>query len=299
MLNIDIDFYTYTINHPEYLKATYNNFVKYCQNYDLSRSTLYLNIDPYPNQNQQNIEQIISIANSFFGNVICRIPTKCGITEAFYWGMNQIKTDYFFLLYCFVTHSGKCIKRAFDLEKMYNSLSQDTQSCQICLITSNEKYINYLTCCPTLWKYNYIKNVYLKYANVHIQERYALRELALLENIKGLHYDIDIPGKYYSDTLKDFNKFEYQLGYPIIQNISSDVEIQNIIHNNGEWHQKTYQLYKHKKNVNKKTLHNLFKKTLDIEWILRWTGVFSFVPKKQVNPNNRMYKKSVLFKCNQ
>ena len=29
MLNIDIDFYTYTINHPEYLKATYNNFVKY------------------------------------------------------------------------------------------------------------------------------------------------------------------------------------------------------------------------------------------------------------------------------
>tara|TARA_B100000575_G_C23140054_1_gene663215 strand:+ start:2742 stop:3707 length:966 start_codon:yes stop_codon:yes gene_type:complete len=319
---ISLDFYTYTINHPKYLEDTYENFFNNCTDSDLYFKTLYLNIDPYTDKymnntnqlnslnskesiiiNENNIKQIEKIANNYFDKVIIRVSNTCDITDAFIWASNNIETQYFFLLYCFITHNGNCIKNKISLDYMMKRLANYDNVCQISLLTNNTDYIDYLTCCPTLWKTDYIKNIYLKYGSKYLQERYVLRELALLENIKGLTYQKTEKNKYYPNKLNNYLQYEKELKYPIIQNISSDNGIKIILNETIEWHKYIYDTYLQKKELNlnnndNNKLKNILKKANDIEWIYRWTGIFSFIPKKNVNPNNRMHRPSSSFKAN-
>ena len=64
----------------------------------------------------------------------------------------------------------------------------------------------------------------------------------------------------------------------VLANSSYDIEIKNIINNEGEWHQKIYDLYKNNSNTNKIKLNNIKKKTQDKKWIYRWTGIWKYVP---------------------
>lgn len=299
-----IDFYTYTLNHAQYLKDTYDNFFKYCNDYKSFEKTLYLNIDPYvenyitEKDKETNIQKIKDIADTYFDYVVIRTPDKCDMTDAFYWAAEQIKSPQFFLLYCYITHGGNCIKKEFSLNHICERLDKYNDVCQICLMTNNSDYIEYLTCCPTLWKTDYIKNIYLENGSKYVQERYVLRELALLENLRGLTYEKTNSDKYYPSKLSKSSDYETNLLLPTIQNISSDSKIGEIIDNYGEWHNKVLNIYQQKDNVDKNRLNNIFKKTKDKEWIYRWTGVFSFIPKHMVNPNNRMQRSSRHFLCN-
>lgn len=96
MNKIILDFTTTACNRPEILDITYNSFTNNLKNVDFKNSTLYINIDPSPNNN--NIMDIIKVAKKYFGNVVYNIPDKPNFTEAVLWCFKQVKTDYFFHL---------------------------------------------------------------------------------------------------------------------------------------------------------------------------------------------------------
>ena len=94
--NIPLEFTTTSCNRPELLEATYKSFTSRLIGVDFSKSTLYINIDPAPNN--INISEVESIANKYFGNVVVNYPEEPNFANAVIWCFAQVKGDYFFHL---------------------------------------------------------------------------------------------------------------------------------------------------------------------------------------------------------
>jgi hypothetical protein len=93
---MELEFTTTACNRPELLFQTYKSYTSKLKGIDFNKSTLYINIDPSPNN--ENINKVINVCQKFFGKVITRIPEKPNFTFAVWWLFNQPKGKYFFHL---------------------------------------------------------------------------------------------------------------------------------------------------------------------------------------------------------
>ena len=94
--NIPLEFTTTSCNRPELLEATYKSFTSRLIGVDFSKSTLYINIDPAPNN--INITEVENTANKYFGTVVANYPEEPNCANAVLWCFSQVKGDYFFNL---------------------------------------------------------------------------------------------------------------------------------------------------------------------------------------------------------
>jgi len=93
---MELEFTTTACNRPELLFQTYKSYTSKLKGINFQKSTLYINIDPSPNN--ENINKVIDVCQKFFGKVITRIPKKANFTYAVWWCFNQPKGKYFFHL---------------------------------------------------------------------------------------------------------------------------------------------------------------------------------------------------------
>ena len=93
---ISIEFTTTACNRPKILEQTYKSYTHNIKNVDFTKSTLYINIDPAPDNT--NISEVINIARKYFGNVIYNTPNEPNFAKAIIWCFQQVKGEYFFHL---------------------------------------------------------------------------------------------------------------------------------------------------------------------------------------------------------
>lgn len=91
-----ISFTTTALVRPEIIEKTYASFSKNLVGIDLSKCTLYINIDPIPNN--ANPMPVIKIARKFFGEVCVRIPMSPNFSSAVNWCWESANTPYIFHL---------------------------------------------------------------------------------------------------------------------------------------------------------------------------------------------------------
>ena len=97
MINpISLEFTTTACNRPEILEQTYQSYTRNLNNIDFKKSTLYINIDPTPNNT--NILSVVNVAKKYFGNVVYNIPNEPNFAQAILWCFQQVKGEYFFHL---------------------------------------------------------------------------------------------------------------------------------------------------------------------------------------------------------
>lgn len=92
---ISLEFVTTACIRPSILYQTYYSFTSFLKGVDFKTSTLYLNIDPVPDGNP---EDMIQVAKQFFGKVIPNTPSSPQFTKAVKWCWSQPKGNFFFYL---------------------------------------------------------------------------------------------------------------------------------------------------------------------------------------------------------
>jgi len=91
-----IDFTTTATARPDILYKTYKSFNNHLKDIDLKNCTLYINIDPVPELVDRN--EVLAVAESFFGVVVANMPAKPNFTAAYNWIWDNAKSDYIFNL---------------------------------------------------------------------------------------------------------------------------------------------------------------------------------------------------------
>ncbi len=127
-----LEFTTTACNRPDVLEMTYRSYTSRLKNIDFSNSTLYINVDPAPNSN--NIQYIKTIAEKYFGTVICNFPKEPNFAAAVLWCFNQVKEDMFFHL-----EDDWILMRDVDINKMVNSLGKNNIQC---ILNKSSKYMS-------------------------------------------------------------------------------------------------------------------------------------------------------------
>jgi hypothetical protein len=93
---IALDFTTTAMRRPEILRKTYESFSTNLKGIDFSESTLYINIEPLPEEIPAS--EVVKVAESFFGHVIVCESKKCNFTAAVKWCWKNTTRNYVFHL---------------------------------------------------------------------------------------------------------------------------------------------------------------------------------------------------------
>jgi len=278
----DITMCMWCINLPEQLITTCETFNKKSIDIKTYDCSLYINVDPYPDNT--NINKIEEIANKYFRKVNIRYGNKVGdLLHGIKWILENVESKY-----CFTLPGGRSWhNECFSINKMISQLEkEDDNIVGINMFCDKNLYRKYLLDPCVIYRTKFLKDKILPVYSPYLCWEYQLREIALLENVICRNYEVDsninkyYGGKYFSNNFKKKNNLFFG-------NSSSDEEIAKIIDDYGEWHQKVYNIYKNKKNVPEEALINLKKKTLNKKWIYRWTGIRSYVP------NTPYYKRNM------
>ena len=131
--SIALEFTTTACNRPTILDSTYSSYTSRLKNVDFKNSTLYLNVDPTPNNT--DITKVESVAKKYFGTVIVNYPETPNFSAAAYWCFSQVKGPYFFHL-----EDDWNLCRPIDINELVNKLNDTTFQCIL-----NKKRTKYLT----------------------------------------------------------------------------------------------------------------------------------------------------------
>lgn len=93
---VNLEFTTTAMRRPDILDKTYASFVSKLTGINYSKSTLYINIEPFPDE--VPIKDVIKVAQKYFGTVVPNFPKECNFTIAVKWCWSQVKGDYAFHL---------------------------------------------------------------------------------------------------------------------------------------------------------------------------------------------------------
>jgi hypothetical protein len=94
-----LSFTTTAMPRPELLEQTYSSFTKQLMGFDFKQATLYINIDSFPNnRDDEKKAQVAEIARKYFGNVVVNMPEKGNFASAVKWCFSKIETYYNFHL---------------------------------------------------------------------------------------------------------------------------------------------------------------------------------------------------------
>ena len=91
-----LEFTTTATCRPSIVRKTYTSFTSHLVGIDYKKSTLYLNIDPIPFENDPQL--VVKVARKFFGKVVVNIPKEPNFCQAVRWCWCQPQGDQFFHL---------------------------------------------------------------------------------------------------------------------------------------------------------------------------------------------------------
>lgn len=91
-----LDFTTTATCRPDVLCRTYTSFRDKLVGVEMSRSVLYLNIDPVPDRSLAG--EVERIANAFFGRVVANVAREPNFAKAVRWCWLRPETEFFFHL---------------------------------------------------------------------------------------------------------------------------------------------------------------------------------------------------------
>lgn len=93
---MNLEFTTTACNRPELLRDTYSNFSQNLEGVDFDNCALHLNVDPLPDADGR--EEVVGVAESFFGHVNYRMPDEPNFALAVKWTWGQVTSTFFFNL---------------------------------------------------------------------------------------------------------------------------------------------------------------------------------------------------------
>lgn len=95
---MNISFCTTATCRPGMVNQTYSSFAQNLKGVDLSKVTMYLNVDPCPSKDVGLRNDVIEVAKKYFGNVVHMCPKKPNPSAAVNWLWTSADSDYLFLL---------------------------------------------------------------------------------------------------------------------------------------------------------------------------------------------------------
>lgn len=150
---MDISFTTTAMCRPDILNKTYESFNQNLKGIDLSKYTLFINIDPLPDLSLR--KDTIEIAKQFFGNVISNEPKDANFTLALKWLWKTADSEYVFHL-----EDDWIMNREIHIQEMLDKLQES--SCLQCLMRAYPEAYNNMSLSPSLMKkylYKHIVNI--------------------------------------------------------------------------------------------------------------------------------------------
>jgi len=95
---MNVSFTTTATIRPEILELTYASFKKNLRGVNMRDCCLYLNIDPAPKDSVDRIAEVVSVAKSFFGQVVTRTPKQPNFCSSVKWLWGSSSSEYIFHL---------------------------------------------------------------------------------------------------------------------------------------------------------------------------------------------------------
>ena len=93
---LSMDFTTTAVARPDIVDKTYASFSKNLKGLDLKDCRLFINVDPVPSGVNRN--EVIEVAEKYFGEVYPNYPEKPNFTAAYNWVWSSAQTEYIFNL---------------------------------------------------------------------------------------------------------------------------------------------------------------------------------------------------------
>jgi hypothetical protein len=193
--NISLEFTTTACNRPSILDSTYSSYTSNLTGIDFKESTLYINIDPSPNN--INIGEVEAIARKYFGTVIANYPETSNFAAAALWCFSQVKGNYFFHL-----EDDWNLCQPVNINSLISQLDSNTLQC---ILNKKKSKFTVLekkepSFVPSLISTDYWKK-YLPYFDTSLNPEYQFKKLFKDESL-GLN---TVTSRYYNERL-EFSK---------------------------------------------------------------------------------------------
>ena len=161
-----LSFTTTALSRPEILDKTYKSFLNNIKGENISKCTLYINIDPVPNNKLQ--QDTLIVAKKYFKNIIYRMPEQPNFSDAINWCWSNAKTPYIFHL-----EDDWLLLKEIDINNIF-SLFNKTKALEVILRAYNTKY-NKLALSPSIWKSSLYK-IFAGKLDININPEVQLRD---------------------------------------------------------------------------------------------------------------------------
>lgn len=147
-----LSFTTTSLARPEILEQTYASFLNNIEGADMSKCTLYINIDPIPYSNKIGSLQksTLAVAKKYFNNVVYRLPEQPNFTDAVNWCWSSAETPYIFQL-----EDDWILLKKININNIL-SLFNKKSALEVILRAYTAKYTK-LALSPSIWKYDLYK----------------------------------------------------------------------------------------------------------------------------------------------
>lgn len=211
---MELEFTTTACNRPEILEKTYKSFTTNLKDINFNKSTLYINIDPSPDNN--NITKNIEIAKKYFGKVIYNLPKESNFAEAILWCFNQVKGEFFFHL-----EDDWILLREINIDNMIKLIKNEKLQCIL-----NKKNIHELyepSFIPSLF-YTKIIKIY-----INLMDNKSNPECQMKEIFRSNLYDI-----------QKYKSIPYLPGYELSRDIGRNWLLQNGLERDYDKNRKDY-----------------------------------------------------------
>lgn len=143
-----ISFTTTALARPEILEQTYKSFSNNIEGLDMSECTLYINIDPVPNNKLQ--EETLLVVKKYFNNVSYRMPEQPNFTNAVNWCWSSANTPFIFHL-----EDDWILLKKINISSIFD-LFDKMGALEVILRAYATKY-NKLALSPSIWKHSLYK----------------------------------------------------------------------------------------------------------------------------------------------
>lgn len=147
-----LEFSTTAMRRPDILEATYKSFTNQLQGVDWGNSTLYLNVDPLPEDGDP--QKCIEIAEKYFGKVVFRLPEKPHFTAAVKWCWSQVEGPFLFHL-----EDDWVLKIPIHIQDMVNRMNKFSKAVQVALKAHHAAYGPKICLSPSLLKGDFVRRM--------------------------------------------------------------------------------------------------------------------------------------------
>ena len=152
----NLTFTTTATIRPSLLDTTYSSFCSNLKGVDFKSSKLIINIDPLPEFQTNKIDEVLKVANKYFGNVIYNTPNVANFPLALKWIWSNVDTEYSFNL-----EDDWILKKTVNIRNLITTLESSKRAIGVSLnaYTFNANKFRFRLS-PCILEGNWVRKVY-------------------------------------------------------------------------------------------------------------------------------------------